>query len=154
MSLKRRRTVTRFGRLGTGRGEGIGAFPQLRMVALSEAGTHAICEAALGPYTTGENVLADELLGVLGSGMLCLADRGFYSLERFQNARRTGAQLLWRVKSNMLLPREQQLGDGSYLTASRKASLASARSAQASGSASWSISSMTAPAEAPSSVTG
>jgi len=47
---------------------------------------------------------------------LCLADRGFYSFERFQKARNTGAQLLWRVKSNMLLPREQQLADGSYLT--------------------------------------
>lgn len=48
--------------------------------------------------------------------MLCLADRGFYSFERWRNARQTGAQLLWRVKSNMLLPREQRLGDGSYLT--------------------------------------
>ena len=105
-----------FGRPGTGRGEGVGAFPQLRLVALSESGTHAICEVALGPYRSGENALADELLGALGPGMLCLADRGFYSFERFQNARKTGAQLLWRVKSNMVLPREQQLPDGSYLT--------------------------------------
>ena len=94
----------------------MGAFPQLRLVALSESGTHAICEVALGPYRSGENALADELLGALGPGMLCLADRGFYSFERFQNARKTGAQLLWRVKSNMVLPREQQLPDGSYLT--------------------------------------
>jgi hypothetical protein len=48
--------------------------------------------------------------------MLCLADRGFYSFEFFENARGTGAQLLWRVMSHMLLPREQQLSDGSYLT--------------------------------------
>jgi len=48
--------------------------------------------------------------------MLCLADRGFYSFERFQRARKTGAQLLWRVMGHMLLPREQQLPDGSYLT--------------------------------------
>jgi hypothetical protein len=48
--------------------------------------------------------------------MLCLADRGFYSFEFFENARATGAQLLWRVMSHMLLPREQQLSDGSYLT--------------------------------------
>ena len=105
-----------FGRPGTGRGEGVGAFPQLRLVALSEAGTHAICEAALGPYGSGENALADELLDALRAGMLCLADRGFYSFERFQKARETGAQLLWRVKTNMVLPREQQLTDGSYLT--------------------------------------
>jgi len=105
-----------FGRPGTGRGEGVGAFPQLRLVALSEAGTHAICEAAMGPYGSGENALADELLDALRAGMLCLADRGFYSFERFQKARETGAQLLWRVKTNMVLPRERQLTDGSYLT--------------------------------------
>jgi hypothetical protein len=104
-----------FGRPGSSRREGGGAFPQLRLVALSESGTHAITAAALGPYGTSENALADELLGALGEGMLCLADRGFYSFERFQNARAAGAELLWRVKTNMLLPREQPLADGSYL---------------------------------------
>lgn len=105
-----------FGRPGTGRGQGVGAFPQLRLVALSETGTHAICAAALGPLSSSENALADELLPGLSLGMLCLADRGFYSFERFQNARKTGAQLLWRVSASLLLPREQQLLDGSYLT--------------------------------------
>lgn len=105
-----------FGRPGTGRGQGVGAFPQLRLVALSETGTHAICAAAMGPLSSSENALADELLGGLQSGMLCLADRGFYSFGRWQNARQAGAQLLWRVKANMVLPREQQLPDGSYLT--------------------------------------
>ncbi len=105
-----------FGRPGSSRREGGGAFPQLRLVALSECGTHAITDAALGPYTSSEQELTDQLLEALGSGMLCLADRGFYSFERFQNARRTGAELLWRVKSNMVLPRERQLPDGSYLS--------------------------------------
>lgn len=105
-----------FGRPGSSRREGGGAFPQLRLVALSETGTHAICAAALGPLSRSEKELSDELLPGLGSGMLCLADRGFYSFERFQTARKTGAQLLWRVSANMLLPREQQLTDGSYLT--------------------------------------
>jgi hypothetical protein len=105
-----------FGRPGTGRGQGVGAFPQLRLVALSESGTHAICGAALGPLSSSENALADELLGALGPGMLCLADRGFYSFQRFQNVRKTGAELLWRVKANMVLSREEQLPDGSYLT--------------------------------------
>ena len=105
-----------FGRPGSSRREGGGAFPQLRLVALSETGTHAICAAAMGPLRSSENELADALLGRLEPEMLCLADRGFYSFQRFQNARRTGAQLLWRVGSHMLLPREQQLADGSYLT--------------------------------------
>jgi hypothetical protein len=105
-----------FGRPGSSRREGGGAFPQLRLVALAESATHAICDAALGPYSTSEKELADPLIDRLGGGMLCLADRGFYSFERFQKARRTGAQLLWRVMGHMLLPREEQLADGSYLT--------------------------------------
>ncbi|MCA1701376.1 MAG: IS4 family transposase, partial [Actinobacteria bacterium] len=104
------------GRPGSSRREGGGAFPQLRLVGLSECGTHAITGAVLGPYTSSEQELTDELLGALAPGMLCLADRGFYSFKRFQTARQTGAQLLWRVKSNMVLPREQALPDGSYLT--------------------------------------
>lgn len=105
-----------FGRPGSSRREGGGAFPQLRLVGLAECGTHAITSAALGPYETSENELADQLLGALSEGVLCLADRGFYSFERFQAARETGAQLLWRAKSNMALPREQALSDGSYLS--------------------------------------
>ena len=85
-------------------------------MAVSECGTHAITSAVMGPYETSENALADQLLGSLGPGLLCLADRGFYSFERFQAARETGAQLLWRAKSNMVLPRERTLADGSYLT--------------------------------------
>lgn len=104
------------GRPGSSRREGGGAFPQLRVVGLAESGTHAITGAALGPYTSSEQELTDELLGALAAGMLCLADRGFYSFERFQNARQTGAQLLWRVKLNLVLARERQLADGSYLT--------------------------------------
>jgi Insertion element 4 transposase N-terminal/Transposase DDE domain len=105
-----------FGRPGTGRGQGVGAFPQLRLVALAESGTHAIFDAALGPYTSSEQALADRLWDSLKEGMLCLADRNFYSFERFQKARATGAQLLWRVNSNVGLPRERTLEDGSYLT--------------------------------------
>lgn len=105
-----------FGRPGTGRGQGVGAFPQLRLLALAESGTHAILDAALGPYRSSERVLADRLWGSLKEGMLCLADRGFYSFECFGAARATGAQLLWRVKTDVGLPREETLSDGSYLT--------------------------------------
>ena len=105
-----------FGRPGSSRREGGGAFPQLRLVGLAESGTHAITGAAVGPYTSSEQQFADELIGSLSEGMLCLADRNFYSFERFQKARQTGAQLLWRIKLNLVLPREQQLSDGSYLT--------------------------------------
>jgi hypothetical protein len=105
-----------FGRPGSSRREGGGAFPQVRLVALAESGTHAIFDAALGAYGDAERTLAEHLFASLGEGMLCLADRGFYSFECFHTARRTGAQLLWRVKADVGLPREETLADGSYLT--------------------------------------
>lgn len=103
-----------FGRPGVAKGER-SAFPQARVVALAECGTHAMFEAVVGPYTTGENALAAGLLQKLGPGMLCLADRGFYSFTAWAQARATGADLLWRVKDNLKLEPVQDLEDGSWL---------------------------------------
>ena len=105
-----------FGRPGTARGEGAGAFPQIRIVGLAECGTHALVGAAMGPYSTGEATLARELLGAMAKGMLVLADRYFYSFAFWNEAAVTGADLLWRTKSNHILPVEERLADGSYLS--------------------------------------
>ncbi len=51
-----------FGRPGTGRGAGVGALPQLRLVGVAECGTHAVVGAAMGPCSTGETTLARGLL--------------------------------------------------------------------------------------------
>jgi len=45
-----------------------------------------------------------------------MADRNFYSFKLWQKACTSGAKLLWRVKSNLGLPVEQELDDGSYLS--------------------------------------
>src|ERR1035437_6824036 len=103
-----------FGRPGVMRGERC-AFPQARVVALAECGTHAMFEAVIGPYTTSEAALSVELLGRLRPGMLCLADRGFYCFTAWENACRTGADLLWRVKDNLILDPVKALPDGSFL---------------------------------------
>ena len=42
-----------FGRPGVNKGEQA-AFPQARVVALAECGTHAIFDAEIGAYTTSE----------------------------------------------------------------------------------------------------
>jgi hypothetical protein len=68
-----------FGRPGSGRGEGKGAFPQLRLVGLGECGTHALTAVAMGAYRTGEQTLAAELVSSMVAGMLVVADQGFYS---------------------------------------------------------------------------
>jgi hypothetical protein len=103
-----------FGRPGVMKGER-SAFPQARVVALAECGTHAMFDAVIGPYTTSENAACAELLGRLEPGMLCLADRGFYSFTAWENARGTGADLLWRVKDNLKLEPVEDLPDGSWL---------------------------------------
>jgi len=103
-----------FGVPGASRGES--AFPQLRLVALVENGTHVLFGARLGRYAEGETTLAHDVLAALRPGMLCLADRQFFGHALWQRAAGTGADLLWRVKSNLRLPREQVLPDGSYLT--------------------------------------
>lgn len=104
-----------FGRPGTGRGDG-SAFPQLRLVGLGECGTHAVVGVAMGACTTGETTLTRELLGSFGSGMVVLADRGFFSFALWNEAAATGADLVWRTKSNHSLPVDQRLADGSYLS--------------------------------------
>lgn len=103
-----------FGRPGVNKGER-SAFPQARVVAVAECGTHAVFDAVIGPYTTSENVLARDLLDRLEPGMLCIADRGFYSFEAWQRASKTGADLLWRVKDNLKLEPVKVLPDGSWL---------------------------------------
>src|SRR3712207_5582399 len=103
-----------FGMPGASRGES--AFPQLRLVALVENGTHVLFGARLGRTAEGEATLAQGVLGALRPGMLCLADRPFFGHALWQRAAGTGADLLWRVKSNLRLPRETVLPDGSYLS--------------------------------------
>jgi Insertion element 4 transposase N-terminal/Transposase DDE domain len=103
-----------FGRPGASRGRS--AFPQLRFVALVENGTHVLFGTQMGPYATGEITLAKVALGALRKGMLCLADRNFFGFSLWGQARSTGADLLWRIKINARLPREQPLADGSYLS--------------------------------------
>jgi Insertion element 4 transposase N-terminal/Transposase DDE domain len=103
-----------FGRPGVAKGEK-SAFPQARLVGLAECGTHAIFDAELGPYTSSEVALAEDLIGRLQPGMLVLADRGFYSYVLWRKASATGADLLWRVKTGLRPKPLQTLPDGSWL---------------------------------------
>ena len=69
--------------------------PSFRSGNLAENGTHAIVDAAIGPYKTNERQLTRQLLPSLHAGMLCLADRGFYSLRYGSYARKRSAHRPW-----------------------------------------------------------
>jgi len=105
----------RFGRPGVSRGEKSG-YPRLRWVALGEVGTRAIVGLEVGAYGDGEKSLARPLLRRLSPEMLCLCDRYFYGFDLWEEARRTGADLLWRIKKNSVFAAEEILPDGSYLS--------------------------------------
>ena len=103
-----------FGRPGASRGRS--AFPQLRFVSLVENGTHVLFGSEMAGYATGEITLAKSVLGHLGRGMLCLADRQFFGFALWTQAQATGADLLWRIKKTMRLASDERLPDGSYLS--------------------------------------
>ena len=104
-----------FGYPGASRGQS--AFPQARVLGLVECGTHVVVAASIAPYGHSEVAMAAQLLPAKLTGdMLVMADRNFYSFKLWQKACASGAGLLWRVKSNLGLPVEQVLADGSYLS--------------------------------------
>jgi len=118
-----------FGRPGVNKGEQA-AFPQARVVALAECGTHAIFAARIGAYTRSEAALTGELLDRLEPGMLLLADRGFFSYALWRQAIATGADQLWRVRTDQAGPKPphvRDLDDGSWLAHLRRSTPAAAR---------------------------
>ncbi|WP_181647086.1 IS4 family transposase [Streptomyces sp. WAC00263] len=113
---------TAFGRPGSGRGSGRSAFPQVRMAALVEIGSHAVLDAELAGCRTGEVTLVGRLPRSTGPGQLVLADREFLGVALWQAFTATGADLLWRVPANRVLPVTKQFRDGSWLSHIRASS--------------------------------
>lgn len=96
---------------------GDGGFPQLRLAALCEVGTHVITDVEMGPYARGELELSLKLLRRLPRGRLVLMDRGLSYFEQVLAVRRRKGHVLGRVKARQRdLPVEQVLADGSYLS--------------------------------------
>lgn len=109
--------VEEFGRSGSG--GRASAFPQVRVVTLSECGSHAVVGARLGACGgkgSGEQSLAKGLYQQLAEDMLLIADRNFYNFADWCLAADTGAALLWRVKANLTLVPLRSYADGSYLS--------------------------------------
>ena len=97
------------GRPATGRGAG--AFPQVRVLALIETGTHVICDAAIRPCRSGEAPTAPRLLRSVGSGMLRLRDRGVHAYAPVRATRDRRAHFLGRTKRTSVLRPPEILAD-------------------------------------------
>ena len=79
-----------FGYPGTGNGHS--GYPQARVLALIECGTHdAVLAADIVPYRHSEQAMAAKMLPTqLKPDMLVLADRNFYGFKLWTSANQTG----------------------------------------------------------------
>ena len=109
-----KRNEAAYGRPGASRGSS--AYPRVRFVSLVEGGTRVLLGTQMGSYDSSEIALAPEVITRLRKEMLCLADRNFFSFPLWNKARASGADQLWRIKENLILPCEKRLPDGSYLS--------------------------------------
>jgi hypothetical protein len=103
-----------FGKQGAGHGEC--AFPKIRFVSLCEIGTHVLFGSRMDSYEVGEVTLSEQVLPLLKPGMLCLADRGFNCFRLWKLAQGTGADLVWRLRKDLVFAAEKILPDGSFLS--------------------------------------
>jgi hypothetical protein len=102
-----------FGRPRNGKSQG--AFPQARVLALCEVGTHILWKVQIKPQRRAEITMARVLLRHLLAGMLLLWDRGFLSYAHVAQVLAQEAQLLARVKTGLVFTVQKRLRDGSYL---------------------------------------
>ena len=110
--------VRAFGKRRTPRGES--AWPQIRMVAISECSTHAVVEAGVWPHDFDERAAGMRLLRGVGEGVLLLWDRGFHSFEMVEGALARGAHLLGRLPAKVKPLQSRTLADGTKLVVLRR----------------------------------
>ena len=104
-------------------GHRTGGYPQVRLVTVTGCGSRGLVAAAFAPGRGkggGEGTLACRIAGggILGPGMLVLADRVFCGYPVVSAITATGADVLIRAKSerDQHLPCDQALTDGSWLS--------------------------------------
>ncbi|MFE3280535.1 IS4 family transposase [Nocardia sp. NPDC059239] len=89
-------------------------FPQARIVTLTETGTHAQIDAAVGGFRCGEPELAIRLASS-AAGMLVIMDRGFPGVALWRAYTEAGAHLVIRARSCVAARPIEYLPDGTYL---------------------------------------
>jgi Insertion element 4 transposase N-terminal/Transposase DDE domain len=94
---------------------GPGPFPQIRLLLLSECGSHASFGASVQSSQQAEVSMAYELLPLVEPDMLVLHDAQFTGLQFWQAIRARRAHVLAPVPQHHLSGYLRQLSDGSYL---------------------------------------
>lgn len=94
---------------------GPGPFPQIRLLLLSECGSHTVVDAVVDSSEAAERTLAEAVLPSLDPDMLLLHDAQFTGLRFWLAIRARRAHVLAPVPSHHLTTYLRQLSDGSYL---------------------------------------
>lgn len=97
-------------------GTSYGAFPQTRIVALCEVGSHVFFSFLAKPIRCGEATMAKHVYGDLQQKSLLLFDIGFCSHELMTKAIARKCDFLGRAKMNRRFKKMKVLSDGSYLS--------------------------------------
>ena len=103
-----------FGRGRNQHGEAV--FPQVLVVLLVECGTHAVLDAGVWPVHTSEARVGRRLLRSLPPDALLLYDIAHFGYPTAHAVRARGADFLGRVPATAVLPPDQRLADGTYLS--------------------------------------
>jgi hypothetical protein len=90
------------------------AFPQVRVLALCEVGTHVLWRSLIKPCGRGEVTMAPPLLRHLQKDMLLLWDRGLLSYTRVRQVRDQKARLLARIRNDLVFKPLHRFADGSF----------------------------------------
>ena len=104
-----------FGRPHSGRS--VGAYPQLRLVALMVLRAHLLADLIPGSYDTGEQTLAQALWKRLPDQCVVVVDKGFINYAVFSGIQRQGNHRHWlcRAKANLRWHVIRTLGPGDDL---------------------------------------
>lgn len=103
-----------FGRPKNGTSDG--AFPQVRIVALCEVGSHVFFSFLAKPIRCGEATMAKHVYRHLQEKSLLLFDIGFCSHALMTMAIARKCDFLGREKTNRRFKKLKVLSDGSYLS--------------------------------------
>lgn len=90
-------------------------FPQVRVFAVAEEGSHALVDATFGSSAVAERVLAGRLLRCLRPGTLLAAPAGAWSPDLVRRAARTGTDLLLELPGPPGSSAGDVLADGTRL---------------------------------------
>ncbi|MFD4441286.1 IS4 family transposase [Nocardia sp. NPDC058519] len=92
------------------------SLPRMRVLGLVECGSRAVIDVAFGTCRDDEQALTESVARSLCPGMLLLADHAHLRHHLWDLCRSSGADLLWRVASDVALPVEKRYPDGSFVS--------------------------------------